>query len=279
MPPPPAPPTGAPCRHQTVPLLRRDSAGSAYHVLTFEVPGELVATPGQFVMVRGAEWGDAPLLPRPMSLLSGGATPAILVKVVGEGTTRMGRAEPGEPFTLVGPLGRGWSAPDLRRRPLLAAGGVGVAPLLYLARELAAAGRRPLAVYGGRSLRDLPLHEDLARVTDLRLTTEDGSRGMRGRVTDALESLLAPDVEIFTCGPHRMMAAVADLAAAHDVPCQASLEAPMACGYGVCLGCSVPAADGGYLYACQEGPCVDARRIAWHVAPPSRAGGQGATAP
>jgi dihydroorotate dehydrogenase electron transfer subunit len=76
-----------------------------------------------------------------------------------------------------------------------------------------------------------------------------------------------------------MMAAVADLAAAHDVPCQASLEAPMACGYGVCLGCSVPAADGGYLYACQEGPCVDARRIAWHVAPPSRAGGQGATAP
>ena len=117
----------------------------------------------------------------------------------------------------------------------------------------------------------VPLGEDLARVAEVHLTTEDGSRGLRGRVTDALESLIAPDVELFVCGPHRMMAAVADLAAAHDLPCQVSLEAPMACGYGVCLGCSVPAADGGYLYACQEGPCVDARRIAWHGAPTSRA--------
>ncbi len=270
----PAAPPGAPSQHRTVPLLRRDSAGSAYHVLTFDVPDELVASPGQFVMVRGAEWGDAPLLPRPMSLLSAGATPSILVKVVGEGTLRMGRAEPGEPFTVLGPLGRGWPTPDPQRRPLLAAGGVGVAPLLYLARELAAAGRRPVAVYGGRSLRDLPLCEDLARVAEVHLTTEDGSQGLRGRVTDALEALIAPDVEIFTCGPHRMMAAVADLAAAHDLPCQVSLEAPMACGYGVCLGCPVPAAEGGYLYACQEGPCIDARRIAWHAAPAPREAGE-----
>jgi dihydroorotate dehydrogenase electron transfer subunit len=261
---PPPPDPGVPHRHLTVPLLRRESMGNAYHLLTFDVPEGLAAVPGQFVMVRGAEWGDAPLLPRPMSLLAGGSAPAILVKVVGEGTTRMGRAEPGEPFALLGPLGRGWVYPERGRRPLLVAGGVGIAPLLYLGRELAARGLRPLAVYGGRSERDLPLHEDLAEIADVRLTTEDGTRGVRGRVTDVLEDLLTPDVEVFTCGPDRMMAAVADTVRDHDLPCQVSVETPMACGYGVCLGCPIPAVDGGYLYACKEGPCIDARRIAWH---------------
>jgi dihydroorotate dehydrogenase electron transfer subunit len=68
---------------------------------------------------------------------------------------------------------------------------------------------------------------------------------------------------VFTCGPDRMMAKVAELCAARDVPCEASLETPMACGYGVCLGCPVPTIDQGYVYACTQGPCVDARRVDW----------------
>src|SRR5688500_11183677 len=127
-------------RLTTLPLLRRESIGGLYHVLTFEDTEGASALPGQFVMVRGAEWGDAPLLPRPMSYLTGGNTPSILIKVIGEGTLRMGRAEPGEPFTLLGPLGQPWRAPTAGRRPILVAGGVGLAPLLFLAREL---GRRP----------------------------------------------------------------------------------------------------------------------------------------
>lgn len=254
----------APHRSQVVaPLLRRESMGDAYHVLTFDVGRDLGAAPGQFLMVRGAEWGDAPLLPRPMSYLSGGPTPSILVKVVGEGTTRMARAEPGEPFSLVGPLGVPWRAPSPGRRPVLVAGGVGVAPLLFLARALVAAGTRPVAIYGGRTKKDLPLDDDLALISDLHVTTEDGSRGQRGRVTDALEALLADGVEVFTCGPDRMMAAVAEICARRDVPCEVSVETPMACGYGVCLGCPLPAAGGGYIYACTEGPCIDARRIDW----------------
>ena len=83
-------------RLTTLPLLRRESIGGLYHVLTFEDTEGASALPGQFVMVRGAEWGDAPLLPRPMSYLTGGNTPSILIKVIGEGTLRMGRAEPGE---------------------------------------------------------------------------------------------------------------------------------------------------------------------------------------
>lgn len=245
------------------PLLRRESLGEAYHVLTFDVGEDPGAAPGQFVMVRGAEWGDAPLLPRPMSYLSGGTTPSILIKVVGEGTTRMARAEPGEPFSLLGPLGVPWRAPSPGRRPVLVAGGVGVAPLVFLARTLVAAGKAPVAVYGGRTAKDLPLHEDLSALCELHVTTEDGSRGTRGRVTDRLEGLLGEDAEVFTCGPQRMLAAVAAICARRDIPCQVSVETPMACGYGVCLGCPLPATDGGYLYACTQGPCVDARRIDW----------------
>lgn len=251
-------------RLATLPLLRRESIGGLYHVLTFDDPEGSVAEPGQFVMVRGAEWGDAPLLPRPMSYLTAGTTPSILIKVLGEGTLRMGRAEPGEPFTLLGPLGKPWRAPTAGRRPILVAGGVGLAPLLFLARKLVEnAGQKPIALYGGRSARDLPLDDELAAITELHVTTEDGSRGVKGRVTDVLGELLGAGKEVFTCGPDRMMAKVAELCASHDVPCEASLETPMACGYGVCLGCPVPTTDGSYMYACMQGPCVDARRVDW----------------
>jgi dihydroorotate dehydrogenase electron transfer subunit len=253
----------APRRLSTAPLLRRESIGDAYHVLSFDVPEGVVARAGQFAMVRGAEWGDAPLLPRPMSYLTVGTAPSILIKVLGEGTLRMARAEPGEPFTLLGPLGNVWRPPTPGRRTLLVAGGVGVAPLLFLARELHAAGARPIAVYGGRSARDLPLDDELAEVSDLSVATEDGSRGAHGRVTLLVERMLEKDMEVYTCGPDRMMAAVAATCAARDVPCQVSLETPMGCGYGVCLGCPVPLVEGGYLYACMQGPCIDARRIDW----------------
>jgi dihydroorotate dehydrogenase electron transfer subunit len=250
-------------RLTTLPLLRRESMGDAYHVLTFDAQRDVGALPGQFAMVRGAEWGDAPLLPRPMSYLTGGTTPSILIKVVGEGTTRMARAEPGEPFTLLGPLGVPWRRPAAGRRAILVAGGVGVAPLIFLARALADAGHRPLAIYGGRSARDLPLDDELTSCCELIVTTEDGSRGDRGLVTEPLERVISGDTEVFTCGPDRMMARVAEICAARDVRCEASLETPMACGYGVCLGCPVPTPGGGYIYACMQGPCIEARRIDW----------------
>ncbi|MGE0327529.1 MAG: dihydroorotate dehydrogenase electron transfer subunit [Polyangiaceae bacterium] len=252
-----------PRRQVTAPLLRRDSMGNAYHVLTFDLPEGMDALPGQFAMVRGAEWGDAPLLPRPMSFLTSGNRPSILIKVFGEGTIRMARAVPGEPFEILGPLGNTWPSVTPGKRPLLVAGGVGVAPLIYFARALHAEGTKPIAIYGGRSHRDLPLNEELADVCELYITTEDGSRGAAGRVTLALPELLNDDVEVFTCGPDRMMAAVAELCAAKGIRCIASLETPMACGYGVCLGCPVKRAGGGYLYACTDGPCIDAKSIDW----------------
>jgi dihydroorotate dehydrogenase electron transfer subunit len=109
----------------------------------------------------------------------------------------------------------------------------------------------------------LPLADDAIELCDLELTTEDGSRGLPGRVTDLLTKWLSSNVEVFTCGPDRMMAAVAQKCATAKVPCVVSLEAPMACGFGICLGCAIPTPGGGYLYACAEGPCLDAERIDW----------------
>ena len=255
-------------RHVQMPLLRRDSMGPSYHVLTFEAPDAIDASPGHFVMVRGATWGDAPLLPRPMSLLEGGLRPSILVKVVGEGTRRLAHASTGEPFDLLLPLGRPFAACPDDRTPVLVAGGVGVAPLLFLSRQLTAAGKRPIVLYGGRTAHDLPLDDELAEVADVRIFTEDGSRGRAGRVTVGLEEalgLLERRAKVYTCGPDRMMAAVAAIAASLDVPCEASLETPMGCGFGVCLGCPVERTQGGYLYACVDGPCVDARSVVWET--------------
>lgn len=262
-------------------LHRRDSIGSAYHVLTFEAERPIDVAAGQFAMVRSEAWGHAPLLPRPMSLLTGGERPSILIKVVGEGTRRMAVASSGEPFLLLAPLGKAWSKAPAGHRPVLVAGGVGVAPLLFLAREMAArraaekAGAagdvvpRPLVLYGGRTAMDLPLDRELSAVSELRVATEDGSRGTKGRVTallvDALDeaSVHKQAIQVYTCGPHGMMAAVAAMCAERGVRCEVSLETPMGCGYGVCLGCPVAKKAGGFLYACTEGPCVDAEAIDW----------------
>jgi dihydroorotate dehydrogenase electron transfer subunit len=247
----------------TTHLLRRETIGNSYHVLTFENQQGESARPGQFTMIRSPEWGQAPLLSRPMSYLSGGSTPSLLVKVCGEGSARLGRAEAGEPFQLLGPLGTGWRAPNLARKQVLVAGGVGIAPLMFLARTLLGDNRRPILLYGGRSNRDLPLSDDAAEFCQVQLATEDGSGGHKGRVTELLSNYVDDQTEVYTCGPNAMMAAVASYCAKVQVPCEVSLEAPMACGYGVCLGCAVPASAGGYMYACVKGPCVESGAVDW----------------
>ncbi|MFW5740668.1 MAG: dihydroorotate dehydrogenase electron transfer subunit, partial [Myxococcota bacterium] len=253
-------------RQVVVPLVRRDSMGASHHVLTFEFETPLEARAGHFAMVRGANWGQAPFLPRPMSLLNGGKRPQVLVKVVGEGTRRLAASEPGDEFAILAPLGRPWSACPTDRTPVLVAGGVGVCPLLYLSRELTEQGHRPIALYGGRCSADLALEDEFADTSDLRVATEDGSLGDMGRVTVLVERTLAEThgkAKLYACGPEPMMAAVVAMAQKAGVPCEVSLETVMACGYGVCLGCAVPKTGGGFLYACSDGPCVDGYLIDW----------------
>ncbi len=218
------------------------------------------ALPGQFVMLRG-EWGRDPLLPRAFSILrlsDGGCE--ILVKAVGRGTRLLQLALEGAPMTVLGPLGTPFPAPQLGRVDLLVAGGVGLAPLLWLAEKYRDGAYH--MIYGARTADDLVLLDDLAATgCKLTLTTEDGSRGLRGRVTDAMSSIEA--ARVLTCGPNAMMRAVVDIAKKHDVPCLVSVEGEMACGIGVCLGCALPLTDGTrpFAYACVDGPVFDASKV------------------
>jgi len=241
------------------------------------------ALPGQFVMLRG-EWGRDPLLPRAFSILrlcDGGCE--ILVKAIGRGTRLLQLALQGAPMSVLGPLGQAFPAPQPSRVDLLVAGGVGLAPLLWLAEKYRDGAYHLL--YGARTAEDLVLLDDIAATgCKLTLTTEDGSRGVRGRVTDAMATIgeasgasrdasreampsgMPVRIEaarILTCGPNAMMRAVVEIGRKHDVPCLVSVEGEMACGIGVCLGCALPLTDGTrpFAYACVDGPVFDASKV------------------
>jgi dihydroorotate dehydrogenase electron transfer subunit len=231
------------------------------------------AQPGQFVMLRG-EWGRDPLLPRAFSILrltaDGGCE--ILVKAVGRGTRLLQLVSAGAPLYLLGPLGRRFPAPEPGRIDLLVAGGVELAPLLWHAEAAQSAGVGGVELfYGARTDADLVLLDEIARSgVRTHLATEDGSRGLHGRVTLALQQALADrgsvsHTAILTCGPNPMMRAVVELARAHGVPCWVSVEGEMACGIGACLGCALPLVDQSgarkFAYACVDGPVFDAASV------------------
>jgi dihydroorotate dehydrogenase electron transfer subunit len=251
-------------------VVQRKALPGGYVVLRLN--GEaLEAEPGQFVMLRG-DWGFSPLLARPFSLAAvEGPDITLLVKVVGEGSKRLAALQRGDVLRVHGPLGNSFRRPNPDERVLAVGGGVGIAPLHFLARaSRPSPGGSLVVVYGGRTRRDLPLAAELAAAAEnISFVTEDGSAGDKGLASQTMSDLLARSHfdRVVACGPWPMMAAAAQLAASAGLPCEVSLEAMMACGYGICLGCAVPTTEGGYLHACSDGPVVDASRVVWDEAP------------
>jgi len=231
-------------------------------LLRFSGDAPVPAVPGEFVMVRG-DWGVHPVLPRAFSLVECGEVGSILVKPIGEGTERLAEMKVGDLLTVFGPLGKGYTLLDANHRHVLVAGGVGVAPLLFLARAIHERGERATFIYGGRTEHDLPLADEIAEVADLVVTTENGARGEQGRVTAPLQRILAEhsNAAVYSCGPDGMLHAVSNVAQAAGAPCQLALEAPMACGMGTCKGCAVMGTDGTYKYVCYDGPVFEAADI------------------
>ena len=240
-------------------------------LLTIEA-GEIAdtATPGQFCMVevRSAHSRD-PLLRRPLSIhrVVRGKKIAFLYRNVGRGTRLLSRYSPGERLHVLGPLGHGFQMPS-GHPAILVGGGLGSAPLLFLAEELPRDSRVTviLGAHTGKEL--LSVDQFTALGHRVLLTTEDGSLGRQGLVTDVLSEVLShgPDSRpcIFSCGPWPMMKAVYAMAHKRGLSCQVSLEARMACGIGLCLGCAVPCRDGrGYLHVCTEGPIFNAEEVSW----------------
>ena len=258
-----------------VPLADRIDLGAGTFILVFEDCAFLDGTrPGQFAMLRGRAWGSDPLLPRAFSLLDvrtggpRGTQADILIKTTGKASRLLEQALPGAEFSLLGPLGTAFPEPSPDRVDWLVAGGVGLAPL-YMharrARDLGVAGQVTM-FYGGRTAGDLVLLDRIAATgCELVLATEDGGRGVRGRVTEALERALAgagAAPTLLACGPDPMLVAVARVARRHRAPCYLSLEGEMACGVGVCLACAVPCRGRPFRYTCVDGPVLPLEELA-----------------
>lgn len=254
-------------------LAENVALGGGNYLLRFEGCGFLSsARPGQFVMLRGEEWGSDPLLPRAFSLLS--VTPDgradILIKAAGKASGLLEHALAGARFSLLGPLGNGFAEPTPDRPHWLVAGGVGLAPLYMVARRAAELGCASAVTlfYGGRQTHDLVLLPELAAtgVTCV-FATEDGTTGTKGYVTqavdDALDDAGGSSPLLLACGPDPMLEAVARLARRRQLECALSLEGEMACGIGACLVCAVPCHGARpYQYACVQGPVFDLATLA-----------------
>lgn len=239
--------------------------------LTLESPEiASVAKPGQFVMVRTGT-GKDPLLRRPFSIsqTSSDRYFQLLFKVVGRGTSILAHCREGEFLSVLGPLGSGFDI-DCKADNCLVGGGMGIAPLLFLAKTMSrkCALNAPTIVLGARNAEELsPLIQDFKDLGfSVHAATDDGSLGQHGLVTDVLKGLqLKPGCRMSVCGPTPMMTAVHFFCKERAIDCQVSMETAMACGMGACLGCIVPLAKGGYGHACSDGPVFDAKELLWQV--------------
>ncbi|PIE57172.1 MAG: hypothetical protein CSA34_00170 [Desulfobulbus propionicus] len=226
------------------------------------------ARPGQFVMVRIGS-SSTPLLRRPFSIHKVKKNSlSLLYKVVGQGTEQLRRTAPGEELDLLGPLGRGFPLPGKGEKICLVGGGMGIAPLTFLAQRIAAMKRdfsSDRVLLGAATASELqPLVRDFSALGfQVKEATDDGSLGYKGVVTALLPPLLSDCQRIYVCGPHTMMAAAAGLCHTAGVTCLVSLETHMACGLGACLGCTIFASDGSYRHVCKNGPVFNAKEVAW----------------
>ena len=234
------------------------------------------AKPGQFVEVK-CSCGTDVLLRRPLGvhkITRSGIE--LLYEVVGKGTTRLSKKKAGDLLDVIGPLGNGFdlhNTQNAKRTTILVAGGVGVAPLMALAEELKV---KPLILIGAKKESHILCEKEFKDLgCEVRVATDDGSKGHKGMITDMLTSLrntqYAIRSTIYACGPTPMLKAVARIAEKNDIPCQVSLEERMACGVGVCLGCPVKIRTQNavrrtqyeYKMVCKDGPVFNAKEIKW----------------
>jgi len=219
--------------------------------------------PGQFAELRLDHSGDT-FLRRPISFYDVDREHQemrLLIREVGAGTRQLGMLGPGDTLNIIYPLGHPFTLID-GKEFLLAAGGVGIAPMLLLGKTLKQAGKRPVFLFGARSkeqMFDLAEFEDLGEVY---ITTEDGSMGKKGMITDHPILEAGTFDGCYSCGPEPMMKAIAKIAARKEIFCEVSLENIMACGIGACLCCAQPTVHGMKM-ACVDGPVFNTKELLW----------------
>lgn len=266
-------------------IISNVEVSPGYWRMRMTAPPELpAAEPGQFVMVRVNEAID-PLLRRPFGIFDvgvhtppqAGAIPQpyleMLYRVVGKGTAMLSALHETDLLDILGPLGKGFESGPSDEEKIIVGGGVGLAPLYLLAKELVKQSVVRLFV-GGRTRDDILCITEFERLgVECYVATEDGSLGESGLVTEALIRRLSAGGKkprIFACGPSGMLNAVAGIAAQWNIPCQVSLEGYMACGMGACLGCVTPGhrhsdETPDYRCVCADGPVFDAGELKWEA--------------
>ena len=224
------------------------------------------AHPGQFLMLRYSTDSD-PLLPRPMSyhrIRQGkdGGEVAILYQVRGRVTGMLAQEKPGEELLAWGPLGHGFAVRPRSQNLLLVAGGMGIAPLVWLAEESVAKGKNVTLVLGVQTAEQTVPARILPPEVEVIIATEDGSTGRKGLASQSFEELLPWADQVFSCGPQPMYEAMAEVVRRRQsrTPLQVLLETPMACGTGLCYGCSVETRQG-VRQVCKDGPCFELRDV------------------
>lgn len=223
--------------------------------------------PGQFVEVR-VDNSPSTFLRRPISINNVDYDRNelwLLVAAVGDGTRQLQKLQKGDRLNCMLPLGNSFTMPtDNAQKVLLVGGGVGVAPLLYFGKRIKAMGGEPTFLLGARSAKDVLERELFEQVGRVLITTEDGSEGEKGFVTN--HSVLAQEHfdRISTCGPKPMMMAVARYAFKNDIECEVSLENKMACGVGACLCCVEKTVEGNKC-VCKEGPVMNIKKLTWQI--------------
>ncbi|MEW6736216.1 MAG: dihydroorotate dehydrogenase electron transfer subunit [Acidobacteriota bacterium] len=250
----------------------------AYCQLRLALPLPLTVLPGQFAMLKPAGQFE-PLLRRAMAFYQietyhNGCIADFIFRIMGRGTEMLARLREGEAVELLGPLGQSFALTPAEAAggALIVAGGIGAPAVLMLARQLCARNIPVDLFLGGRSQADLIGEADFrALALNLTITTDDGSVGECGFVTAPLERFLREHSQqrfvIYTCGPEAMMKQTVRIAGIYRLPIYASLEARMACGFGVCVGCVVETkatdATSCYQRVCVEGPVFDGYEVIW----------------
>ncbi len=232
--------------------------------MEFSWPSDDVPLPGQFFSLRCADSTD-PLLRRPFAFSGFNAHSARASFIYlrrGRSTTLLSQLGVGAQIDILGPLGKGFSPPAAGRMPLLAAGGIGFGPILFLYDHLMSQGFSPRLFYGARTASLVP-RDRLPQGSII--CSDDGSSGRAGTVLDAMVAEGIPEsASLYACGPGPMLKALAAKAGQLALPCQVAIEQHMACGVGACMGCSVKVKDERkFARACVEGPVFNAEELIW----------------
>ena len=253
-------------------VVNKKAKGNYFHCV-FNAPQiAKEARPGQFVNIRVSAALD-PLLRRPISIhAASGPKIEILYKVVGKSTQILSEKKPGDYLDILGPSGNGFEYEEpgaKNQKPILVGGGMGVAPLMFLAKAFK--GNKPLVLIGAKAKDHIYCENEFKKLgCEVKISTDDGSKGFNGKVTDLLKKVLPlamsnKPLVIYACGPRPMLKEIARISKEKGIPAQISLEEHMACGIGACLGCVADTIDG-YKRVCKDGPVFDAGKIIFREA-------------